>query len=66
MKLNNLKLIEEEISSKASIEKVAEFPKLDSRQLLAALFNRNYFATDFEQDEQFQGQHQPSGFQFSK
>ena len=45
MRLNDLKNIEEQVAKEGS-RNYPEEPKLDSRELLAALFNRNYFDTE--------------------
>jgi len=45
MRINDLKMSEERDLSK-ELEKFPPLPKLDDRQLLAALFNRNYYDTE--------------------
>jgi hypothetical protein len=57
MRLNDLKASEEALA-KEPVENYEEEPKLDSRELLAALFNRNYFDTE-EQVEDYN-----PGYQF--
>jgi hypothetical protein len=46
MRINDVKSIEEETSKQSSIAILPDPPKLDDRQLLASLFNRNYYDTD--------------------